>query len=491
MPILKITTEGGATERHFEGAPLLSEVAALVETPCGGKGVCLKCRVRASGAVSAPTRSELDAFNEAELSGGARLACQTRLLGDAEVSFEKDRALRNIETLGEVPPFIPRPMDGRLAVCVDIGTTTVALCVVSLETCEVLSTASEKNPQAIVAADVIGRIEKALNGESGRLKSLIEESIARLTDEAQAKAGLGPEDIDRYVITGNTTMLYLLTGRSPKTLSHAPFDADCLFDMWVKNAYLPACFSAFVGADIVCAVLASGMCERTETSLLIDIGTNGEIALWHRGTLYCCATAAGPAFEGGGICAGTGSIAGAIDSVRAVDGKLEATTIQGERACGICGSGVLDATAALLSLDLLDETGSLCEDQHLRDGIFITQADIRAVQLAKGAIAAGIKTLCSHVGVEFEKIAALFIAGGFGKYLNLKSAVKIGMIPPELKERAIVLGNAALTGAALLSLDKENLPRSRELVKKAVTVPLGGSSEFANNFMELMMLEEM
>jgi uncharacterized 2Fe-2S/4Fe-4S cluster protein (DUF4445 family) len=285
-------------------------------------------------------------------------------------------------------------------------------------------------------------------------------------------------------------------------LSHAPFEADCLFGLWMDGAsiglkssaharvYLPACISAFVGADITCGVLASQMCTRPETALLVDLGTNGEIALWHGGKLYCCATAAGPAFEGGNIRMGAGSVLGAIDRVWSEDKKIRYTTIGNSEPTGICGSGLIDAVATLIKLDLVDETGLMeMGEAFISEKISLSQKDIRNVQLAKGAIAAGIKTLCHHVGIPVSQIDTLYIAGGFGSHADIQNAAAIGLIPRELKGKAVVLGNASLTGAVMLLLQRGFESDTMVSARRAVTIPLGGSGIFAEYYMECMVFE--
>ena len=207
-------------------------------------------------------------------------------------------------------------------------------------------------------------------------------------------------------------MLYLLTGHAPSSLARAPFLADTLFGTQTvllgRRAYLPLCMNAFVGADITCAVLASRMCTQSETALLCDIGTNGEIALWHNGTLYVTSTAAGPAFEGAGISCGCGSVSGAIDRVHIEQGQLCIHTIADAPPIGICGSGLIDAVAALLSLDEISPAGSIAPDGiPLSGSVRLLPADIRAVQLAKAAIAAGIALLLHHAQIGAEDISCL------------------------------------------------------------------------------------
>jgi uncharacterized 2Fe-2S/4Fe-4S cluster protein (DUF4445 family) len=244
--------------------------------------------------------------------------------------------------------------------------------------------------------------------------------------------------------------------------------------------------NAFVGADISCAVLASGMCKE-KTALLCDIGTNGEIALWKEGQLYVTSTAAGPTFEGALISCGCSSIPGAIDRVWAEDGNIQIHTIGDQPAVGICGSGLIDAVAVLLREEIMDETGALDEDITFAPGVTLLQKDIRALQLAKAAIAAGIQTLLDGSGTTCEEIESFYLAGGFGSHLNLQSAAAIGLIPGELVEKAKVIGNAALAGASQLLLDQTALPVLREIAKNSRHYNLGGNPTFNTNYMEQML----
>lgn len=506
MPRLRVVKDNIATDILYDGMPVLSFVLKqngfINETPCGGKGVCGKCRMKAEGCLSELTALEKECLTSGEITRGMRLGCQARLTGDAVVTVPKAAEILNIQAEGGLPSFICDPMEGRYGVAVDIGTTTLALKMVDLEHAQVLHALSAANPQGSVAADVIGRIEAALNGEGARLHGLLIEEIERLLCELCSVCMVSLKDIGPIAMAGNTTMLYLLTRKSPAALSHAPFEADCLFGLWTDGAsiglqtmaharvYLPACVSAFVGADITCGVLASQMCARPETALLVDLGTNGEIALWHGGTLYCCATAAGPAFEGGNIRMGVGSVLGAIDRVWTEDKKLCYTTIGNSEPVGICGSGLIDAVAVFLRLGLVDETGLMGTGEvYLSEKISLTQKDIRNVQLAKGAIAAGIKTICHHVGIPVSQIGTLYIAGGFGSHADIQNAAAIGLIPMELKDKAVVLGNASLTGAVMLLLQRGFESDTMVSAGRAVTVPLGGSGIFAEYYMECMMFE--
>lgn len=473
---------------------MLGEVLAAhgfgLQQPCAGRGVCGKCAAEASGLLETPPRAVLE--------NGLRLACQTRLLGDCEVILPASEEKAAIET--ESIPVRDRdaardPMPGRFGAAVDIGTTTLALRLFELHTGRLLACEAALNPQTQIAADVIGRIGAALAGKGTRLQEAVCGRIGEMLGAACARAGIGRGEVDALVLAGNTTMLYLLTGRSPEPLSHAPFRADTLFDCSLSllggRAYLPPCMDAFVGADITCAVLACGMCDREETALLMDVGTNGEVALWHERRLYVASTAAGPAFEGVGIACGCGSVSGAVDRVRVQNGRLEAHTIDGAPPVGLCGSGLIDTVAALLALGRIDPTGAMGDERVTVAGeVFLGARDVRNVQLAKGAVCAGVRTLLRHAGIAPEQVKTLYIAGGFGSHLNIASATAVGLIPPELRARVQVLGNAALAGAEMLLLDRGQARQAGRIAQGAQTVLLGGNPVFSELFMECMLFGE-
>ena len=484
MPELKVTSGGGTRLVYFSGEPLLMDLLRengyQVQSPCGGKGICGRCAIRAIGSLRPIPRDD------------RCLACRTWVTGNAEVWLSESAELENIALAGPLPSFAPDPLPGRYGLAVDIGTTTLALQLLDLHSGAPLASAAGTNPQRQIADDVIGRICAAMSGHGGELQSLVRKGIDHLVAEACLKAGVSPALIDRSVITGNTTMLYLYTGYNPACLSRAPFRADHLFGEWVEegSVYLPPCIGAFLGADLVCALLSSGICGLKETVLLADIGTNGEIALWHEGKLFCCATAAGPAFEGGGISCGIGSVPGAIDSVWVDKGELCFTAIADAPPLGICGSGLIDAAAALLETGRLEESGALSGDEvEIAPGVVITQGDIRQLQLAKGAVLAGIETLCASVGILPRDIQQFYIAGGFGSHLNALNAARIGLIPEALAEKTITLGNAALSGAMMLLLNRSFFDEIHRIADMAHILTLSGNAKFAKSFVEGMMYE--
>lgn len=478
MPQLILHREGETVTLPFEGtvplSALLGNAGCMPETPCGGAGICGKCLAFGTGA-----------FCPAPDEAGRILTCQTAVSGDAELFLQPHRTISRIQTDGALPIGSIAPGRSGYAAAVDIGTTTVAARLVNLADGTLYPPVSVENPQRLLAADVIGRIQMAMDGKLEILRGLIQEAVNDLLRQACEPPGITPEDLAETVITGNTTMLYLYTGRDPKALSRAPFLADCLFGFTEEGVTYPPCYGAFVGADIYTAVLASDMCREGETALLVDLGTNGEIALWHEGKLTCCATAAGPAFEGSGIRCGGAAVEGAIDHVFCKDGTLSYTTIGQKEAVCLCGSGLIDLIACLLQQEIIDETGAMDDDCYsLCDAVSLYQEDIRQVQLAKGAISAGIQTLLTRAGLSAKDVDTFYIAGGFGSYLDLHSAAQIGLFPAVLKSKARVLGNAALGGAVLQLLDPQGSAESDALCLNLAECP-----EFTDLFMEAMFFE--
>ena len=474
------------TEIPFDGQPTLEEVlvkAGLsVPHPCGGRGICGKCAVDVTGKLSPPTEEEKKA--------GVRLSCKVVLLGDATVTLRDTASGMQIESGSHTKAESFAPMSGRYGAAVDVGTTTVALRVYDLKDGTLIGQAAALNPQGAVAADVMGRIDAACHERGALLQRQIVSCIGKLLQKATEGKGI---TIDAMTVTGNTTMLYLLTGKDPTSLSRAPFEADTLFDTETEilgiPTYLPPCISAFVGADVTCAILASGITEKNGTYLLCDIGTNGEIALLKDGQYSVTSTAAGPAFEGVGISSGCMGIAGAIDRVWAENGTLRFTTIGDKTPIGICGSGLIDAVAASLSLEWIDETGAMEDDEIDLGGIKLLQEDVRALQLAKAAIAAGIDTLLEEAGVSPDNVNECIIAGGFGSHLDPQSAAAIGLLPYDVIPRVRAIGNGALDGASSVLLNVGLRDALRHIATTAHHVSLGGNPKFNQTYIEKMMFE--
>lgn len=482
MHILEITDGIALSRIPFEGQPKLDELLSgtrfMPEHPCGGRGICGKCAVDISGDVSTPTAREKEL--------GVRLACSVRLLGNAVL---KMKVLPEMVIEGAAYPSVGSTSDHTAFAAVDIGTTTIVMRILDTVTGVVLFSDGCRNPQRDIAADVIGRISASSAGHSAELRTLVTDAIVSLADCSGYRGR-----IEKYVITGNTTMLYLLTGCDPSELGVAPFRAGCLFGMdWTfddRPAYLPRCTHAFTGADLTCAMLSSCLRAKARPALLCDIGTNGELALYDGSRLFVTSVAAGPAFEGVGIRCGCAGVTGAITKIYRECGRAAFRTIGGAPPVGLCGSGVIDAAAYVLNAGLADETGAMEEPLVLSGPVAFFPEDLRAVQTAKAAVAAGIEKLLKTAGLNEKDIRRFIICGGFGAAADLTSAVRIGLFPASFLPVAECAGNAALDGACRLLTDPDMSAEHTTIADIARHVDLGGDPEFNDLFIEHMIFPE-
>lgn len=509
--MIHIFHSAGESEIVWDGKPvsvlqLLRDNNIFIDSPCSGRGKCGKCRIVGRGDLSEPAERERVHLSASDLSSGVRLACSTIITGaDAEIRVPRQQKMEIVtEGTGETKAL--NPFGKELGLAVDIGTTTVAAYLYDLKTGTRLGSAVAKNPQSTFGADVVSRQEYSIKGGGDELARVIRSCIAELSDELTGSAGRKISDIDSAVITGNTTMLYLLCAYDVEDIALYPFTSKHMFGEFFKAAdffsgfspdcqlYLPPCISAYVGADITCAILSSGMLSTGENTLLADIGTNGELALSAGDRLLCCATAAGPAFEGAGIELGSNALPGAVDRVWADGNNISIHTIGNAAPKTICGSGLLDALAVFIRLGIVDETGRLESTNgapvYLSDSsVYISQSDVRNIQLAKAAIRGGIETLLFRADLTGKTAPALLIAGGFGSKLNPESAARIGMIPENMLKRSLAIGNAAGLGAVNILLDKNNIEECRCIAEKASLLELSTDPKFSENFMEQIAFE--
>ncbi len=473
-------------DKEISISDILNDCGFNIAHPCGKNGKCGKCKIKVTGELSEITTEEISKLTDAEIKSDIRLACAARAVGDVTLYYNGNTAKIQTQSAGYMPKIDLSPITSKedcYGAAIDIGTTTIAAYFYKFPEGICIMSDCVENPQSKFGADVISRIEYSNNGGLEELRSAVQNAIDSLCERFG-------NPIDTFVVTGNTTMLHILNGLDPKDLAVAPFTPKTLFGIRKNNIYFPKCISAFVGADITTAILASDM-TKSATSLLIDIGTNGEMVLYHNGKLSCCSTAAGPAFEGAGISCGMPAVSGAIDHIEISQyGKISYTTIDNAKPIGLCGSGLLDAIACMLELGITDETGYIDNDFEIGDsGITITSDDIRQVQLAKAAIRAGLETLCEYQGCSAADIERFYIAGGFGCYVNQKSCVKIGLIPKELEEKAIVIGNAAGSGASMILMSSSALEKSEKIADSAEHIELSGNSAFSEKYMDALLFK--
>lgn len=331
------------------------------------------------------------------------------------------------------------------------------------------------------------------------MSSCIRKALSELTQKTVQQAEIPIDEIGAACIVGNTAMHHLLLELDPRPLTVPPYmpavkEALCLpasgiLPLTSKSVVriLPN-IAGFVGGDTVGCLLAARMDTADELTLLIDIGTNGEIVLGDRRRRIACSTAAGPAFEGARIECGVRGIPGAIDHVTLQDGKPVFHTIDEEKAIGFCGSGLLDLIAVLLETNVIDGSGRMRDVFRVND-IYVTQKDVREVQLAKAAIRAGIELLCRAMDVKIEDIQQVLLAGAFGNYLMPRSACAIGMIPPALCEKIRPVGNAAGEGARLAALSSAEFERSKKLALETEFLELASMSAFNDCYVDCLSFE--
>jgi uncharacterized 2Fe-2S/4Fe-4S cluster protein (DUF4445 family) len=429
-----------------------------VEFPCGGRGKCKRCRVRVLAGALTPSEEERQILGQADIEAGWRLACRARV--DAPVKLDIAQWETTILTDESVFEFTP---SSGLGVAVDLGTTTLVAQLLDLATGHVLAVSTSLNPQAAYGGDVMSRVELAVaGGGAAKLRELIRDEIGRMIAELAEDQALDHKRVRDVAIVGNTVMHHLFCGLPLDALAQAPFETtgDGLVRFSAQELgwrlppdatvrFLP-CLGSFVGSDILAGIVATRMHLSRNLVALIDLGTNGEIVVGNRERMICASTAAGPAFEGGRISMGMRASTGAISSVTVDNGRLSCKVIGGVEPRGLCGSGLVDAVAAGLELGAIANTGRIAGNKvwDLCPGVRLAQSDIRELQLAKGAIAAGVRILLSNLGADPGQVTRIYLAGAFGNYVSRASARRIGLLdfPLEIIEPA---GNTALLGAKM------------------------------------------
>jgi uncharacterized 2Fe-2S/4Fe-4S cluster protein (DUF4445 family) len=444
-----------------------------------------------------------------------------------EAEFEITVVMRGEELIGVEMGNTENRLYG---LALDIGTTTVVGSLVNLLTGQEIAVSSEMNPQAVYGGDVVSRLTYAIEHEDGldALNEKVVGVINKVIDEILILSGVDRESIYDVTVVGNSAMHHLFLRIPPDHLAVLPYvpvvsdPVDALawklglrVNPMANVHYLPN-VAGFVGADTVGVILAAGLGKRDELTLAIDIGTNGEVILSRGERIMACSTAAGPAFEGANITHGMRAAPGAIESFRIKeDGEIEVKVIGDNTPVGICGSGIFDIVAELLRVGMVDSSGRMRRGEELKgklpqallerivedethglsfmvarndeEPILITQGDIRQVQLAKGAIRAGIEVVMKEMGVKADDLDEILLAGAFGNYLRKESALRLGIIPPVPEERIRFIGNAAMVGAKMALISMEMRQEARRLARSVQYIPLATNPEFQIHFMEGML----
>jgi uncharacterized 2Fe-2S/4Fe-4S cluster protein (DUF4445 family) len=596
-----------------------AEAGLVLEVPCGGEGVCGRCRVIVTSGAAEPTPAERNWLSTDELAAGWRLACQSAVCGPTEIEVPPiaraaaehkilvhDNAaigdasaprkpaeplddppvrkryvelsppargddlpdLLRLERALEAGPLridlpLLRDMPAKLraaefrgtavladhrlldfepgnttadafAVAFDIGTTTLVGTLLDLGTGSEWAAEARLNPQTRFGDDVLTRILHARKGPDGlrQLHEVIVGAVDEMIGELCRRAGVSRDRIYEAAFAGNTTMQQLLCGVDPSSLGEVPFapatgralmfPAEELgLSIHPRGAcYVLPVIGGFVGGDTVAGILATGMAEADGPTLLVDIGTNGEIVLQAGGRLLAASTAAGPAFEGARISCGMRGCTGAIEKV-VVDGRLRINVIGNVTPVGLCGSGLIDVAAELLRHRILTPQGrlqtpdelpadvlpDLAQRVVLQNGrvafvlapaaeaggepILLTQRDLRELQLATGAIRAGVAVLLRQAGLRANDLQRVLIGGGFGNFIRRSNAQRIGLLPCEIEHRKIrYMGNTSLAGARLAALSRRARQTAEDLARATAHVDLSTDKAFQQEFADSMIFPE-
>lgn len=525
----KVRVEPNNIEISAEhGADLLSAITKsglTIRATCGGKGTCGKCRVI------------IKKGNFETRESDCILACQTKVIDNltVEIPLQYDKIFEAVERgnvsrknfqyspLGQ-ELFARNKTGGAFGIALDIGTTTVVAQLIDLKTSAVLSAKGAYNRQISFGDDVITRIIYAeeKNGLTA-LTSAIRDTINELIGHIIKEEKISINDIYSIQIAGNTTMMHLFYNKPPRFIRRETvipeFDFTTLkaketgikinpegtiaFIPWVAN---------YVGGDIVAGVLACDMDEKAETTLLIDLGTNGEIALGNRDWILCAACSAGPAFEGVGIKCGIHAMEGAIQSIEITDKSAHAkySTIGNKKATGICGTGLLDIPAELLKKGIINRAGKFIgqsspflrkndddefefivvskENSATGDDIVITESDIANIIRSKGAVFLGMQVLLSHANLKFEDLDQIYISGGFGTYLDIKKAITVGLLPDLPEKKFKFIGNSSVQGAQICLLSQTARDKADLISKKMTYIDLSNDASFMNEYTSTLFL---
>ena len=477
--------------------------------PCGETGRCGKCRVRVAEGIVAVSPEDRELFTPADLAAGWRLACKAVPSEDVQIVIPK-RNRGVLAALGRDGDDYEADIGHSYGLAVDIGTTTLALSLVDTTAGRTVHTITAANSQRAFGADVVSRIQAAKDGKGPQLRKAVCHDLQQMFHQMWDTYPQAKDRCLKAAVAGNTTMLHLLMGWDCGGLGSWPFRPVSLGGDWYSwkdvfgeydgfsnqpVALLP-CISTYVGADITAGIWACSLMKSEETTLLIDLGTNGEMVLRSEAGLLTTATAAGPALEGGSLQWGTASVPGAICGVTMNGIRPKVRTIDGAPPVGICGTGVIEALAGLIETGLVDTTGKLKEPYFRRgfpfattldcEQIVMTQKDIREVQLAKSAIRAGIETLLCEGRMTCEDIDRVYIAGGFGYYLQPAKAAAIGLLPPQLVHKTAAAGNTSLAGAAAVLADESVLDDMKKICRHAGEVILANNDFFQSAYIEHM-----
>ena len=509
----RVVFQPSQIEIHVPNGTLLSDAAksagVFIDSPCGGNGTCGKCAVLL----------ESDGVEQRVL------ACQMRVEQDCTVTLEGSGVLNTLHDGAErTVPFVPYPnaplIVGSCFAAFDLGTTSIVCYLLDGTTGEQLASAGMHNPQSAYGADVITRANHVLNGDDNALQTTVVVALNELIARTAAQAGRSPEQVTLVTLVGNTVMHHILLGLPLEQLVRAPYTPFSTERRIMRasefglHAHPDAAFliapviGGFVGADTVACLSATAYEQIKRPTLMLDIGTNGELVCTDGMRRVCCSTAAGPAFEGANISCGMRAEAGAVDHVWMEQDAFCFSTINNVPARGICGSGLIDLVALLVRLGTIDETGRFSKEALLSERLMqtanglvfqiaqgkrtvaLSQKDVRELQLGKAAIRAGISVLLDTLALKEEQIETVLLAGAFGSHLSPDALCDIGLLPEVFRGKVESIGNAAGEGAKIYARNFTMFEQSKSLASDTEYIELTLSSAFSDYYVDAMAFPE-
>jgi len=469
-------------------------VGVRINAVCGGEGSCGKCKVIIKKGT----------VNSNLLGNGYVLACKSFPLSDLEVYVPEQNELKIVGLKKTIEGN--RPIARGLGLAFDIGTTTVVGSLVDLDSKRVIRTYSDYNKQINTGADVLSRIlyaKKGLNELNRLILETLNSIISKLLDENEK------ERVSYVIVAGNTTMIYLLLKKNPEvirteTFPETKYETTCADNLGLKlnakaKVFCVPGISGYVGGDIVSDIIASELYKDNKTTLLIDVGTNGEVVLGNKDWVMACSSSAGPAFEGGEVKCGVRAMAGAIERITITD-RIMFSTIEDCKAVGICGSGLIDLVAELFKNSIIDRAGNinigkpftLTSDRKkifkITEDVYIEEDEIKNIIRSKAAIFSACSTLLEKANLKFSDLDRIIVAGGFGNYLNLKNAITIGLLPDLPHERFKFIGNGAIAGTIAMLLDENKFRECNRLVERITYIDLNTDENFMKEYVSAMFL---
>lgn len=508
---------------------VLKENNIFIENPCNGKGICGKCKVRIlSGRCNKVSQTELQFLREAEIAQGFRLSCLTEVEGDVKIELLEKKRKHHILTSGYLPEFEKEYLREGYGIALDIGTTTVAMALIDLTTGEEATQASAVNAQKQYGLDVLTRITYEYEHPEEGIQTLQKTIVASLNEMIETlcrQAEISGEQIKEIVVAANCTMTHMLLGVDARSIGKSPYqpvftEARSVLAKEIgilagedTTVYCLPHVSSYIGADVVAGAYVCDLQSRKKNVLFIDIGTNGEIVLSKAGKLFCCSCAAGPALEGMNISSGMRAGEGAVEDLLISENGIDLKVIGDGTPEGLCGSGILAAIKELLRIKVIKKTGVFIKKETLSDTdfrhpylrmhgkkrqfllhaspeIFVTQNDVRQVQLAKGAIFSGCLVLLKTAGIMLRELDEVLIAGQFGSHLPADSLIGTGILPEEVREKLTYVGNSSKTGAYMALLSRTVRREMEELSLTMEYIELAETENYERIFAESMLFPE-